>query len=126
MKEQLVDSAAMQYVFVDAIEGFSDAEIACLNEMRDVLAKHGKLERFAVSRLRNDVYLEEKDFAMEYTDSNTRVQHMYPHSWDTESFDYKLTNVRFDTNSYSACAGCYYVDLVHSGHAPCINKDSLK
>ena len=34
---------------IDAVPALNDGDMACLSEIRDILRKHGKLERFGVN-----------------------------------------------------------------------------
>jgi hypothetical protein len=53
-----------------------DADLACLHELRDVLARHGKLERFAVHLVHRHFDLGEGEVLIERPDPDGRTQHV--------------------------------------------------
>lgn len=53
-----------------------DADIACLAELRDVLARHGKLRRFAVHLAHRHFDLAPGEVLIERPDPNGRTQHV--------------------------------------------------
>ncbi len=63
---------------VDDVEPVGDADMACFAEVRDVLKRHGKLERFGLALLHKHFDLLEGEILLEETDVSTRQQFLRP------------------------------------------------
>ena len=63
---------------VDSVRQISDDDAACLREIRDVLARHGALDRFGVSLLHSHFGMAPDEMLMETTDESARVQTIRP------------------------------------------------
>ena len=89
-----------------------DADMACLLELRDVLARHGKLKRFAVHLAHRHFELGEGEVLIERPDPDGRTQHVTVGRLDDEP-DARPTTWLFDdapalhmTNAvYCVCVG---------------------
>lgn len=98
------------------VEPISDADGPCLEEIRQVLAKHGSLARFGVTLLHSHFDLSDDEIMMETTDLDSREQRVRPvnRSWlDAEGVTAQTTVVCFDENGYSQNCGC---DPKATGH----------
>lgn len=58
---------------VDEVQPINDMDWQVLNEIRDVLQRHDRLERFGVCLLHRHFELDEKEIAVEYTDVERRT-----------------------------------------------------
>ena len=58
---------------IDVVEPFSDNDAACLMEVRDILKKHGNLERFGVALLHSHFMLGEDEIMLESTNEDERM-----------------------------------------------------
>jgi hypothetical protein len=89
---------------------------ACLEEVRQVLQKHGALDRFGVALLHNHFDLAEDEMMLETTDAERRehlvrpVKSTFP---EENGFTAQTTIVSFDENGFSQNCGC---DPRTSGH----------
>ena len=63
---------------VDTVQQFSDDDADCLKELRDVLQKHGRLERFGISLLHTHFEIAEDELLLETTDTKERTQLIRP------------------------------------------------
>lgn len=82
---------------VDQIGEFSDSDTACLRDLREVLARHRKLNRFGISLLHKHFDIADDEILVERCDSLNRVLTTTPVS----KADYKAENLlqtswRFD------------------------------
>jgi len=53
-----------------------DADIACMAELREVLARHGRLRRFALQLVHKHFELAPHEVLVEYSDADTREQRL--------------------------------------------------
>lgn len=60
------------------VEPLGDADLPCMVELRDVLARHGKLGRFGVALLHSHFTLSADEILLEETDVANRVQRIRP------------------------------------------------
>ena len=63
---------------IDSVVEFSDGDADCLREIRDVLKKHGCLERFGISLLHTHFDIAEDELLLETTDTKERTQFIRP------------------------------------------------
>jgi hypothetical protein len=57
---------------IDAIEPLNDADAPCLAEIREVLKKHGKLERFGIALLHSHFQMEDGEILLETSNKRAR------------------------------------------------------
>lgn len=62
----------------DAVEPFSEQDMACFAEIRDVLKKHDKLDRFGLTLLHKHFDIEEDEMLVETVNEETRTQIIQP------------------------------------------------
>lgn len=55
-------------------EPLSAADLACMNEVRAALAKHGKLDRFALHLIHKHFDIAEDEILVEYSEASSREQ----------------------------------------------------
>ncbi|MCC3450109.1 MAG: hypothetical protein JGK04_22160 [Microcoleus sp. PH2017_39_LGB_O_B] len=58
---------------IDEIDPISEQDEACLDEIRLVLEKHGRLSKFGIALLHNHFLLEEDEVLVEYCDTEKRI-----------------------------------------------------
>jgi len=58
---------------IDAVEPINDGDTDCLIEIRDVLKKHGKMERLGVALLHSHFDLESDEILLESSDEENRT-----------------------------------------------------
>lgn len=63
---------------IEDVEPLNEADADCLAEVRDVLKKHGKHERFGVALLHKHFNLESDEVLLEHTDVHARVLTIKP------------------------------------------------
>ena|SRR5947209_8481457 len=63
---------------IDDIDPLCDADTDCLAEVRDVLKKHGKLERFGIALLHSHFPLADDEILLETSDVETRTLLLQP------------------------------------------------
>ena len=61
------------------------ADLACMAELRDVLARHGRLERFALHLVHKHFQLAPQEVLVEYSDPLEREQRFRVETSDSES-----------------------------------------
>ena len=65
----------MQWVDLDKltdVEPLNDADLKCMAEVREVLKKHGKRERFGVALLHKHFEMDDNEVLLEYSDHENR------------------------------------------------------
>ncbi len=58
---------------IDSVEPINDSDTDCLIEIRDVLKKHGKMERLGVALLHSHFDLESDEILLESSDEENRT-----------------------------------------------------
>lgn len=118
-----------------------DADMGCLQDLRDVLARHGKLRRFAVHLAHRHFELGEGEVLIERPDPDGRTQHVTVGRLDDEP-DARPTTWLFDEGPalllnnavYCVCmsSGVYGLDAcVRHGKSPspgehAVNEEKVK
>ncbi|MGZ4727685.1 MAG: hypothetical protein ACXWB2_08205 [Acidimicrobiales bacterium] len=107
-----INLRAMQWTDLEHIADvrpIDDTDGPCLEEIREVLSKHGALDRFGVSLLHRHFDLAEDEMMLETTDL-TRREHMVrpvTQSWIEEhGVTMQTTVVSFDEFGYHQNCGC--------------------
>ncbi len=114
---QVLDSVslhvqAMQWSKLDHIADvrpIDDSDAACLEDIRQVLMKHGALSRFGVSLLHSHFGLADDEIMMETTDLDQRQHLVRPvkRSWlEEEGVTAQTTVIGFDEHGYRQNCGC--------------------
>ncbi len=101
---------------MSGVEPISDADAACLAELRGVLAKHGVLERFGVALFHSFPTVGEDELMMETTDEDHREHWVRPISksrFEADGVTAQSTVISFDENGFNQACGC---DPRASGH----------
>jgi hypothetical protein len=62
----------------DEVEPVNEGDLECLSEVREILKKHGKRDRFGVALLHKHFELEAGEVLVETTDEVARVQMIKP------------------------------------------------
>jgi|GEM_PF-832563 len=62
----------------DEVQAINDEDKACFKEIRDVLLKHGKLERFGLTLLHKHFDIQDDEVLIENTDEISRIQTITP------------------------------------------------
>lgn len=76
----------------DVVEQFSENDRECFEEIRDVLKRHGKLDRFGITLLHKHFELQEDEMLVENVDEENRIQTIQPmkktklKSWEVKSW----------------------------------------
>lgn len=80
---------------INSVIEFSDTDKECLAEIRDILKKHGNLNRFGISLLHNHFEVGEDEFLLETTDEKRRTQYIRPvKKAEFEGHDMVVTSLR--------------------------------
>ena len=114
-----VEVRAMQWgnlKHIADVKPIDDSDAHVLNDVRDVLEKHGCLERFGITLLHNHFELENDEVMMETTDLEKRehlVRPMKLRELEEAGIDVQSTVIGFDEEGYRQVCGC---DPRASGH----------
>ncbi len=103
--------------YIDDVRPIDESDAACLEEIRQVLEKHGALSRFGLTLLHSHFDLADDELMLETTDQQKREHRVRPvkRSWiEAEGFSVQTTVVSFDENGYHQNCGCAPLT---SGHA---------
>ena len=109
----------MQWSTLDHIgdvEPIGEGDAACLEEIRQVLAKHGGLSRFGVTLLHSHFDMADDEVLMETTDLSLREHRIRPmkaSELEANGIIAQTTMVVFDDKGVSMGCGC---DPRASGH----------
>ena len=100
---------------IDDVAPLSADDHACIEEVKAVLAKHGKLERFGISLLHSHFPVAEDEMLIEYSDDAKRELTIRPvPTSELEGSQIKETNWRLDTEestancTFACIPGCNY------------------
>lgn len=113
--------SAMQWSkldYIDDVQPIGDQDAACLLEIRDVLAKHGKLDRFGVSLLHSHFQLDDDEMMLETTDISKREHWVRPvkkAALADMNLTAQTTVVSFSEDGYAQHCGCCMNKHGHSG-----------
>jgi hypothetical protein len=93
------------------VEPLNDNDSECLQELRKVLLKHGKLDRFALHLVHKHFDLNDDEILCEYTDSDNRVLTMIPKKKSDIPGHVETTWMLNETGTVlGACiSACYWV-----------------
>ncbi|OXC75668.1 hypothetical protein [Caballeronia sordidicola] len=112
MNQPKLNVAAMQWSALDHIadvKPIGDADAACLEEIRQVLLKHGQTARFGVSLLHSHFDLAPEEMMLEETNVETREQWVRPVSRQyltDNGIVAQTTVVSFDERGMNQLCGC--------------------
>jgi hypothetical protein len=98
------------------VSPIGDADAACLEEVRGVLAKHGQLARFGISLLHSHFAVKDDEILMETTDMKKREHWVRPVKKAellAQGITAQSTVIGFDETGYRQVCGC---DPRASGH----------
>ena len=90
---------AIQLPHIDDIKPLQAEDQACLDEVKAVLQKHGKLGRFGLNLLHDHFYMAEDEILAESCDEENRILTMKPVKiTKLADINYIETNWRLDIN----------------------------
>lgn len=98
------------------VNPIDESDASCLEEVRRVLARHGRLERFGIALLHSHFSLDDDEILMETTDLEKREHLVRPvkrSSLEADGIAVQCTVIGFDKSSYHQICGC---DPRASGH----------
>jgi hypothetical protein len=67
-----------EYPHVNEVERLNPSDLTCMEELRDVLLRHGKLDRFGVTLLHHHFSLNEDEILVESCDEEQRTLTIRP------------------------------------------------
>lgn len=94
---------------IDAVPSLNDGDMACLSEIRDILLKHGKLDRFGVNLLHSHFPIKDDEVLVETCDDEARTLTMKVKpknalaSPDLKATAWRLSSGETMLGCYSAC-----------------------
>lgn len=103
---------------IDDVKPFSDADEQCFSELKEVLKRHGALQRFGVSLLHTHFPIHEGEVLVEECDDQNRTLTLRPMKRsEINEENLMQTNWRLDTkSSVQGCRGyCVMLEGRHSG-----------
>ncbi|PZQ45492.1 MAG: hypothetical protein DI551_07170 [Micavibrio aeruginosavorus] len=65
----------------EELAALDDTDLECMREVRDVLLKYGKVDRFALELAHKNFEMEDDEILIEYTNPETREQFFRPEKW---------------------------------------------
>lgn len=110
MMKQLVVadiSAINDLPHINDIAPMNDADMPCINELREVLKKHGALDRFGITLLHKHFDVEADEVLVERTDESTKVQTIKPYK--KAGLDTCIQQTAWRLSDDVAVMGCYTV-----------------
>lgn len=103
---------------IDDIVPLDNSDAALLDEVRDVLRRHGKLDRFGVCLLHKHFEVGDDEVAIEYTDLENRISQVVVERRDDKDKDAIQTMWRFQQSGVSmgtlCIARCGKSGMTHS------------
>ena len=84
---------------IDSVEPLNDNDRSVLDEIREVLLRHGKQSRFGVCLLHKHFDLNENEVAVEYTDPEQRISKVIVESRDFGEANAVQTVWRFQSGT---------------------------
>jgi hypothetical protein len=103
---------AMQWArldYIDNVRPIDDTDAPCLEEIRQVLERHGALSRFGVALLHSHFEVAADEMMLETTDTVKRVHLVQPvkrADVEAEGFTVQTTIVGFDEHGFHQNCGC--------------------
>lgn len=91
---------------VDAVTPLSDADLACLRDVREVLERHRRLQRFGVVLLHKHFELEADEILLETTSVRDRVQTIRPVKAGDLAGDSELLETSWSLQAGEVLMGC--------------------
>lgn len=92
---------------ISAVAPFSSEDAACFSELRDVLIKHGSLDRFGISLIHRHFDIAPDEEMMEYTDVENRTLVVKPVKLsDIDWENITVTHWRLTAGKKIATVGC--------------------
>ncbi len=73
-KQKVTGVGQNVFPYIDDVRTLDESDIECLKEIKEVLKRHARLERFGVSLLHKHFYLSEDECLVEETDVLNRCQ----------------------------------------------------
>ncbi len=92
---------------INDIAPLNDAGMTCVNELRDVLKKHGVLDRFGITLLHKHFDIEPDEVLVERTDEASKVQTIRPYK--KAELDTCIQQTAWRLSDDAAVMGCYTV-----------------
>lgn len=89
---------------VDDVERITDQDYVVLNEVKEVLRKHGVMDRFGVCLLHRHFDVKEDELAVEYTDVESRISTIKVESAGTARGPFLETMWRFSDRPHEVTA----------------------
>jgi hypothetical protein len=112
MESKTINVHAMQWNKLDHISDvrpIDESDAACLEEVREVLSRHGALSRFGLALLHSHFELADDEMMMETTNVGRREHWVRPvkKAWiEDNNVTAQTTVVGFDANGYHQNCGC--------------------
>jgi hypothetical protein len=103
------------------VEPLNDQDVSCMSEIREVLAKHGKLDRFALHLVHKHFDLNDDEIMCEYTDSDNRTLTLIPKK-KTEILGHIETT--WMLNDLTVLSSCIYACFWIQNASQHVNKHS--
>lgn len=92
---------------IDDVSSIDDTDSRCLEEIREVIGRHGKARRFGVTLLHHHFLLSPDETLVEQCDAEKRMLVTSPGKVaEISARDFRPTVWRFDGESMHVCAFC--------------------
>ncbi len=102
---------------IDDVEPLNEADMPCMQDLREVLVRHGRSDRFGIALLHKHFDLAEDEVLVERTNVESRVQTIRPERIDTPG-QVTETIWQLSADGPNAILGCrqYCGGDVHGNH----------
>jgi hypothetical protein len=108
---------------IDDVEPIGEADLRVLDEIREVLLRHSRADRFGVCLLHKHFELAENEIAVEYTDVEARSSTVVVEPKSPSTSGNRIETVwRFKADGPEAVTVCVQSCYYNKGHAPSIKQ----
>lgn len=110
----------MQWAKVEDLHNvapLSDEDVECMKQVREVLKRHGKLDRFALHLIHKHFDLADDEILIEYSDASIREQYFRAEKIESETAVSAIptTWTLQEIEPLAACKCAYRMDKGHLG-----------
>jgi hypothetical protein len=97
------------------VPSIKNDDIICMKEIREVLSKHGKLDRFALHLIHKHFDISDDEILVEYNDVDTREQYFKVEKLSSETLQYAIPTT-WTLDQLEPMARCVCAYRSNSGH----------
>jgi hypothetical protein len=105
VSSKVIEQRSVQFDDINLIPAVSSEDSDCLVEMREVLARHNKLDRFGILLLHSHFPVADDEILLEETDTTTRTSTVRPVKRAELDPD-DVINTTWSLNDFTALQAC--------------------